>query len=178
MLINLTFLLLSNSWPPFPLLPLQILHTLPSPHTPSNTCENKIGGPLWQFADLSNKNMASMYETRFWSGRSWHPSTMKIHWRGNSTRSWLKMWAFSEERSVSVGLLQRNETNFPFLTLGHYYKPKLHISIGFVCLLLRITDLLLDHKNRGWSFHLKKEKAAYKGKAYVVEWGGAKKDFT
>lgn len=73
MLINLTFHLLSNSWPPFPLLPLQILHTLSSPHTPSNTCENKIGGPLWKCADLSNKNMASMYETRFWSGRSLTP---------------------------------------------------------------------------------------------------------
>lgn len=84
-LINLTFLLLSNSWPPFPTLPLQILHTLPSPHTPSNTCENKIEGHSEHLQSSQTKTwQACTKQTLEWASMTpvydENPLRRKLHW--------------------------------------------------------------------------------------------------
>lgn len=164
-LINLTFLLLSNSWPPFTTLPLQ---TLPSPHTPSNTCKNKIEGHSEHLQSSQTKTMASMYETD--SGVS--VVDTRLWWKSTEEETPLGPgWRCEHPQKTGVGAGERGFTKKMRQTahswlwdtiISQHYKFLLDL-----CVCVRITDLLLDHKNRGWSFHLKKEKAAYKGKKHM-----------
>jgi len=157
---------------PFLTLPLQILHTLPSPHTPSNTSEKQNRGRFWTSAVLSNKNMASMYETD--SGVSvvdtclrWKKSTeeetpLGPGWRCEHPQKTGEGGWGARGAGLTKKMRQTDHSWLWEIIISQHYKFLLDL-----CVCVRITDLLMDHKNRGWSFRLKKEKAAYKGKKHM-----------
>lgn len=117
--------------------------------------------------------MSSTQETETWSEPSWHPPTTKIHRRKldwvlvedvsilRRPRDWGEVVQIKWDKLPALGFktLEANTTSF-------YWTG--------VC--VTVTDLLLDHKNR-MDFSFKKgqrKKQHTRGKAYVVERGGAK----
>lgn len=178
-LINLTFLLLSNTWPPSLLSLHKILTTLPPRHTPSNTLENKIEG-------LSEHLQSSW--TKTWqactkdSGVS--VAGTRLRWKSTEEETPLGPgWRFEHPQKTEVGagvtkkMRQTAHSSLGDTIISQHYKFLLDL-----CVCVRITDLLLDHKNRMiLSFkkkRKKKEKAAYKGKSICSGMGWGKKDFT
>lgn len=86
---------------------------------------------------------------RFWSERSWHTPTMKIHRGGNSAGSRLNIWASSKDR-LGWGWwwgYKENETNCPFFHFGTLLLVNTTISIWFVCLSENYRSALGPLKN-------------------------------
>lgn len=150
-LVNLTFLLLSNSWPPPPQSSLQ---DPPDPTFPTHSVQHmrkQNRGPFWTSAVLSNTNMASMYEidsgvstfdTRLRWKSTYKETPLGPGWRREHPRKTGGLRGFTKKmRQTAHSWLW--DTN-----LSQHYKFLLDL-----CVCVRFTDLLLDHKNRGWSFH-------------------------
>lgn len=101
---------------------------------------------------------------------------MKIHRGGNSTGSWMTIWPSSERQGGERGRLQRKWDKLPIRDFGTL---NLAITTHFYWICVSVRELqafFWTIKTEGWYFHLKKGKSSIQGgKAYVVEWGGAKK---
>lgn len=158
-LINLTFLLLLNTWPPSLLFLHKLLMTLPPPHTPSNTWENKIEG-------LSEHLQSSWTKTWLACTKDSGVSVVGTRLRWKSTVEETPLgpgWRFEHPQKTEVGVTKKmRQTAHSSLwdtIISQHYKFLLDL-----CVCVRITDLLLDHKNR-MILSLKKRKK--KGKSSI-----------
>lgn len=122
---------------------------------------------------------------RFWSECSWHTPTMKIHQGGNSAGSRLNIWASSKDRLGwgGGGVTKKMRQTAHFSHFGTLLLVNTTISIWFVCLCENYRPALGPFKKKkkrknqqADPFISKRKKSSIQGeKAYVVEWGRAKK---